>query len=215
MLTRVAQARPEFNQLNVELLPVDYSDLDNLTFALQGIDLAVSTISGDEQLNLINAAGRARVSVFVPSEFEGTIARRPWQNDHLQRKSADALKLLRQWEGQSRMRYTVFSCGLFMEHFHPKGLGHLNIGHGSGVTGVGGYLLDVENATAEYVPFDSQGREVMVCLTSVYDVVRLFVAAIDLDPRTWPHEFTLRGDRLSVQDAVAVCGQVLRGKHLI
>ncbi|KAK8920809.1 hypothetical protein VCV18_008114 [Metarhizium anisopliae] len=203
-----AQARPEFGQLDVQLHVVDYSDHDKLTFALQGVDLAISTISGTEQLSLINAAGRARVRVFVPSEFEGSLSRRPSHNDPLDRGSTQAITLLKQWESASRMKYTVFACGIFMERFHPYGLGYLNIGYGSGVSAVGDYLLDINHATAEYAAENSKGHTVRVCLTSVYDVVRFIVAAIDLGPRNWPHEFTMRGDRMSVRDVVGTCSRV-------
>lgn len=208
----VAQARPEFGQLDVQLHVVDYSDHDKLTFALQGVDLAISTISGTEQLSLINAAGRARVRVFVPSEFEGSLSRRPSHNDPLDRGSTQAIALLKQWESASRMKYTVFACGIFMERFHPYGLGYLNIGYGSGVSAVGDYLLDINHATAEYAAENSKGHTVRVCLTSVYDVVRFIVAAIDLGPRNWPHEFTMRGDRMSVRDVVGTCSRVRNGK---
>ncbi|KAH0599911.1 hypothetical protein MHUMG1_02701 [Metarhizium humberi] len=201
-------ARPEFGQLDVQLHVVDYSDHDKLTFALQGVDLAISTISGTEQLSLINAAGRARVRVFVPSEFEGSLSRRPSHNDPLDRGSTQAIALLKQWESASRMKYTVFACGIFMERFHPYGLGYLNIGYGSGVSAVGDYLLDINHATAEYAAENSKGHTVRVCLTSVYDVVRFIVAAIDLGPRNWPHEFTMRGDRMSVRDVVGTCSRV-------
>ncbi|KAG8418112.1 hypothetical protein J3458_005551 [Metarhizium acridum] len=205
-------ARPEFGQLDVQLHVVDYSDHDKLTFALQGVDLAISTISGTEQLSLINAAGRARVRVFVPSEFEGSLSRRPSHNDPLDRGSTQAIALLKQWESASRMKYTVFACGIFMERFHPYGLGYLNIGYGSGVSAVGDYLLDINHATAEYAAENSKGHTVRVCLTSVYDVVRFIVAAIDLGPRNWPHEFTMRGDRMSVRDVVGTCSRVRNGK---
>ncbi|KAG6035070.1 hypothetical protein E4U41_006263, partial [Claviceps citrina] len=220
-------ARPEFAQLDVQLHVVDYTTPESLTFALQGVDLVVSTVSGPAQLSLINAAGRARVRVFVPSEFEGSIGKRPSSSSssshshphphphphpHHQeppdRGSAQALALLRQWEAASRMRYTVFACGLFMERFHPYGLGYLNIGYGTGVAGPGGYLVDVESRTAEYAERNAKGHAVRVCLTSVYDLVRFIVAAIGLGPRTWPHEFTMRGDRMSVRDVVGTCCQV-------
>ncbi|OAA33550.1 isoflavone reductase family protein [Moelleriella libera RCEF 2490] len=202
-------ARPEFGQLDVQLHVVDYSDADSLIFALRGVDVAISTVSGDEQLHLINAAGHARVRKFVPSEFEGTLTERPRRPlpDPLDRGSARARHLLDQWERSSRMRYTIFSCGVFMESFHPGGLGFLNIGYGSNVSGAGDYLLDINNCTAEYARYNSAGRTVRLCLTSVSDLVRFIVAALDLGPRSWPREFTMRGDRLSVFEVVETCSR--------
>lgn len=165
--------------------------------------MVISTVSGNEQLNLINASGRGRVRVFVPSEFEGSLTKRPSRNDPLDRGSSEAIALLRQWS--SRMKFTVFSCGIFMERFHPYGLGSFDIGYGSGASGAGDFLVDLTNATAEYPERDSKGHSVRVCLTSVYDVVRFIIAAIDMGPSHWPREFTMCGDRLTVRDLVSAC----------
>ncbi|KAK2603567.1 hypothetical protein QQS21_004247 [Conoideocrella luteorostrata] len=200
--------RPEFQPLDAQLHLVDYSDEHSLTFALQGVDLVISTISGTEQVSLINAAGRARVRHFVPSEYEGPLSKRPLHDDPLDRGSAAAIVLLNHWESTSRMRYTVFTCGIFMERFHPYGLGYLNIGYGSGVSAAGDYLLDINGNTAEYGALNSKGHIVRICLTSVYDLVRFIVAAIDLGPGNWPHEFTMRGDRMSVEEVVRTCSRV-------
>ncbi|PHH87496.1 hypothetical protein CDD83_8818 [Cordyceps sp. RAO-2017] len=200
-------ARNEFNQLDVQLQVVDYNDLGRLAFALQGVDLVISTISGREQINLIHASVRGRVRVFVPSEFEGSLSRRPTHNDPLDRGSSQAIDLLQQYARQGRIKYTVFSCGIFMERFLPYGLGHLNIGHGSGIVHPGEYLVDIVRATAEFVDRDSKGRTVRICMSSVYDVVRFLVAAIDLGPERWPTEFTMRGDRMSLSELVETCSQ--------
>ncbi|KAI9167616.1 hypothetical protein HJFPF1_03749 [Paramyrothecium foliicola] len=202
------QERPEFAPLEVQVHVVDYDNYQSLSFALQGIDLLVSTISGHEQLNLINAAAHGRVRLFVPSEFEGSLSRRPAQNDPLDRGSSQALELLRHWSRASRkMRYTVFSCGIFMERFY--GLSSLNMGYGEGVPNAGDYLINVCTATAEYAEKDSRGNAVRVCLTSVHDLVSFIVAAVELGLKSWPHEWTLRGDRLAVRDIAGTCSLVL------
>ncbi|KAH0533197.1 hypothetical protein TsFJ059_001793 [Trichoderma semiorbis] len=203
-------ARPEFDQFDVQVHVVDYHDHGSLGYALQGVDLVISTISGAEQLNLIDASGRGRVRMFVPSEFEGSLSRRQSRNgngnDPLDRGSSQALALLKQWSESSRMKYTVFSCGLFMERFHPYGLANtFNIGHGSGAGGAGEFLVNFITATAEYAERDSKGHSVRVCLTSVYDVVRYVVAAVDLGPSHWPQEFTMCGDRMTVRDLINAC----------
>ena len=61
---------------------------------------------------------------------------------------------------------------------------------------------------AEYPPKDGRGKTVRVCLTSVYDLAKFIVAAIHHGPGHWPREFTLRGDRLSVEDLVKSCSYV-------
>jgi hypothetical protein len=83
----------------------------------------ISTISGTEQYNLIDAARRARVRCFVPSEFEGSLRARP-RDDPIDTGSAHALEFLERCTTarHGRMRYTVFSCSVFYERFAPGGL---------------------------------------------------------------------------------------------
>ncbi|KAF5022792.1 hypothetical protein F66182_5156 [Fusarium sp. NRRL 66182] len=201
-------SRPEYAALDVQVMQVDYNDGSSLSYALHGVNLVISTFSGDEQLNLINAAAQSGVQFFVPSEFEGCLERRP-EHDQLDTYSysSQARTLLRRWARSSQMKWTVFSCGIFMERFLPQGLGSLMIGHGCNLANAGSYLLDMNSYTAEYVERNARGHTVRVCMTSVYDVVQFVIAAIDLGPANWPREFTMRGDRLSVRDVV---GQVSR-----
>jgi hypothetical protein len=103
------------------------------------------------------------------------------------------------------LKYTVFTCGVFMERFHPYGLAHFGIGYGSGISNAGDYIVNINNGSAEYAEFDSTGEPMRVCLTSVYDVARFVVAAVDLGPGNWPHEFTMRGDRMSLRALVGSC----------
>ena len=166
--------------------------------------MVISTVSGPEQLNLIVAAGDGRVKYFVPSEFEGSLRHRP-KHDPFDRGSKQALDLLKHLEEKKRLKYTIFCCGVLMETFLPYGLGSLGMGYGAGVGQPGAYLLDINNCTAEYSEKDGRKNPVRVCLTSVYDLVRFIVAAIDLGPKTWPNELTLRGDRLTCRDIVSQC----------
>ncbi|RCI09231.1 hypothetical protein L249_1392, partial [Ophiocordyceps polyrhachis-furcata BCC 54312] len=208
-------ARQEFSQLDVQLHVVDYEDGNHLAFNLQGVDLVISTVSGRAQINLIHAAVRGRVRVFVPSEFEGSISHRPDHHHHdpLDRGSSQALALLRNLARHAQIRYTVFSCGLFMERFHPSGLAYLNIGRGAAIANPGDYLVDINRATAEFADRDARGRSVRVCLSSVYDVVRFLVAAIDLGAERWPVEFTMCGDRMSLNQLVDTCSRVRNGSR--
>ncbi|KAL2255258.1 hypothetical protein VTK26DRAFT_3736 [Humicola hyalothermophila] len=216
--------RPELEEFcpGCQVAVVDYADVEDLRYTLQGVDLLISTIAGNEQLNLIDAARRARVRVFVPSEFEGDLSHRP-ANDPLDRGSQSALEILERWlsqsqsqssKGQSRsqshhhMRYTVFSCGIFMERFGPGGLQTYRLGTGSGVAGPDDYLVNVQEGRAEIVPTDSHGRPAHVSLTSVYDVAQFITAAIELGIGNWPKEFRMRGDSMTVQELVRTCSNV-------
>ncbi|KAG9251445.1 uncharacterized protein F5Z01DRAFT_280935 [Emericellopsis atlantica] len=199
--------RTEYVAHDIQVHPVNYYSHESLSYALRGVDLVISTISGPEQINLIMAAGEGEVRHFIPSEFEGPLAQRPTQ-DAMDRGSAQALAMLQHLHSKKRLDYTVFSCGVFMERFLPHGLATLNIGYGEGVAGAGSYLCDMTNMTAEYPVSTQRGRTVRLCLTSVHDLVCFVIAAMDLGPRTWPREFTMRGDRLSVQDVIMTCSSV-------
>ncbi|KAK3953936.1 hypothetical protein QBC32DRAFT_208984 [Pseudoneurospora amorphoporcata] len=238
ILTR--QPHPEFeeNLPSCQLVQVDYQNVEELHYVLRGVDLLISTISNNEQLNLIDAARRARVRCFVPSEFEGPLSHRPTRptnnsnsTDPLDnRGSRAALDLLESWfqSRSHRMNYTVFSCGVFMERFARGGLQPWGIGTQLGLMGQMGimsndYLVNVEHGTAEVVERDSQGRTAYVAMTSMYDVARFVAAAVELTGTTrgslggvplslerWPREWRVRGDLLAVREVVGVC-EMVRG----
>ncbi|KUI58435.1 hypothetical protein VP1G_05698 [Cytospora mali] len=212
VLVLSTREHPEFQHLGAQVAVVDYTNVEELRYSLQGVDLIISTVSGAPQLNLIDAARRARVRTFVPSEFEGALAGRPTSNDPLGRGSEAALSLLQQWS-QPRspshaMRYTVFSCGVFYERFAPGGLAFLNISTGSNVQNSGDYLVSFDNGTAEIVEFNAHGVPIVVSMTSVYDVARFVAAAVEVGPSNWPREFKMRGDQLSVRDIYRACSSV-------
>lgn len=65
---------------NITIKEVDYSSVDDLTSALQGVKVVVSTLataSIGEQNPLIDASVAAKVSRFLPSEF-GSDTANPW-----------------------------------------------------------------------------------------------------------------------------------------
>lgn len=198
---------------DIQLAVVDFANVEELRYALQGVDLLISTIAGVEQLNLIDAARRARVRVFVPSEFEGPLSHRP-ADDPLDRGSQAALGLLRQSQSKPNgMQYTVFSCGLFMERFGPGGLQAYNLGASTGVQNSNDYLVDISQAAGEIIETSPSGRPVQVVLTSVYDVARFVAAAIELGPSNWPREFKMKGDQMTVRDLIATCSNVRGSKY--
>ncbi|KAK4104219.1 NAD(P)-binding protein [Parathielavia hyrcaniae] len=226
LLVLSRRPRPELEEYcpGCQVAVVTYDDVENLRYTLQGVDLVISAIAGNEQLNLIDAARRARVRVFVPSEFEGDLAHRPAQDDDpLDRGSQSALQLLESWSQPSskaqqqqhhhhhhhRLRYTVFSCGVFMERFGPGGLQAYGIGAGCGVQGPDDYLVNVQEARAEIIPVGPGGggsaRPVKISMTSVYDVAQFVTAALDLGLDSWPREFRMRGDTVTAQELVEAC----------
>ncbi|KAL2167085.1 hypothetical protein VTG60DRAFT_1705 [Thermothelomyces hinnuleus] len=212
LLVLSRRPHPELDEFcpGCQVAVVDYDDVENLRYTLQGVDLVISTIAGNEQLNLIDAARRARVRVFVPSEFEGDLGHRP-ANDPLDRGSQSALQLLEGWSQSKshRLRSTVFSCGVFMERFGPGGLQTYGIGAGSGIQGPDDYLVNLQEARAEIIPAGPGGRPVRISMTSVYDVAQFVTAALDLGLDNWPREFRMRGDSVTVQELIETCSNAL------
>ncbi|KAK7969059.1 hypothetical protein PG996_002501 [Apiospora saccharicola] len=206
------QEHPEFDEFDCQVAAVDYGNMDNLRFILQGVDLVISTISGTPQVNLIDAARRARVRCFVPSEFEGSLSHRPADNDPLDsnRGNSAALDFLRRWSTSRShpMKFTVFSCGLFYERLAPGGLAAYNMGYSSNVENEGDYLVNIRNGTAEIPEVNAQGRSVHITMTSVFDVARFVAAAVELGLDSWPREFKMRGASLSTKHLVEVCEEV-------
>jgi hypothetical protein len=192
---------------------VDYDDQEDLRYNLQGIDLVISTVSGNAQINLIDAAANTRVRRFVPSEFEGPPSRQH-PNDALDRGKAVSRDRLRYWLQRTNMKSTVFSCGVFYERFARGGLASMGIGESTGVYYQGSYLMDIERGTAEIVERNSSGHSIYVSMISVNDVGRFLAAAIELGIRDWPVEFRMAGDRRTVSEILNWAEAVRGGKVL-
>ncbi|KAH9900172.1 NAD(P)-binding protein [Xylariomycetidae sp. FL2044] len=211
VLVLSTREHPEFASIDCQVAVVDYTSLQNLQFTLQGVDLVISTISGAEQLNLIDAARRARVRCFVPSEFEGALNHRPQPGDDpFDNDNSTALEQLRHWSTsrQHPMKYTVFSCGVFYERFAPGGLQQYNMGATSRLEQPGSYMIDVGTGNAELPASSPQGRSVQLVMTSAVDVARFVAAAVDLGIENWPRELKMRGTRMTPQSLEALCSQV-------
>ena len=86
----------------------------------------------------------------------------------------------------------------------------MGIGASTNVAYQGTFLMDVEMSTAEVVERHSNGHDIHVCLTSVNDVARFVVAALALNPNSWPAEFRMRGERRTVRE-VLHWAEVVRG----
>jgi hypothetical protein len=183
----------------------NYSDAPALTFNLTGIDTVISTVSGNAQLALIDAALHAHVRRFAPAEFEGLPALRPVP-DALDRGRRAALQRLHQYEARG-MRYCVFACGIFYERFAPGGMIGANIGRGSGISGEGDYVMNVRRMTAQ-IPHDPEGQPALVCVTSAQDVGRFVAAAVGIPQ--WPREFRMCGERTDFSILVGAA-ELMRG----
>ncbi|RAL64029.1 hypothetical protein DID88_003217 [Monilinia fructigena] len=100
------------------------------------------------------------------------------------------------------MRYTIFACGVFFERFARGGLASMGIGTSNAIGYQGSYLMNMETNTAEIVEYNTVGNPISVSMTSVHDLARFIVAALDLDQCVWPIEFRMQGDRKTVTEIV-------------
>ncbi|PGH00945.1 hypothetical protein GX51_05494 [Blastomyces parvus] len=188
-----------------QILKVDYSS-SSLRYALTGIDTVISTISGEAEIALIDAAAHVHVRRFVPSEFEGPPSMRPAGNV-LDRGNANSLARLQYYE-QYGMQYAVFACGIFYERFAPGGMAAFQLGKGTYIDGEGDYLINVRTMKAEIPYFNILGAPVVVCMTSAQDLARYIVAALDLPQ--WTTEFRVCGSRMTLGDIVREA-EIVRG----
>lgn len=178
---------------------VDYDDPRSLQHALMGIDTVISTVTGNPQLRLIEAAVQCRVRRFAPAEFEGQPGLRG-QNVVLDRGKNAALSLLEYYRGH--IQYTVFVCGILYERFSVNGMLSQHMGASTGYGNEGDYIANPRNMTA-YVPtFDAARNLACVCLTSAYDVAQFVVRALDMP--VWEREMSMYGERMTVNDLVEV-----------
>ncbi|KAH6712750.1 isoflavone reductase family protein-like protein [Leptodontidium sp. MPI-SDFR-AT-0119] len=206
------QAHPELEALDYTVIVVNYDSQAELRHALRGVDLVISTVSGNPQINLMDAAAHSDVSRFVPAEFEGPPSRRP-RNDPVDRGRAACLERLRHWSRHNRhpMPSTIFTCGVFYERFARGGLGSMNIGTSSNCYYPGSYLMNIETGTAEIVETTASGNLISVAMTSINDVAMFIVAALELGIENWPGEFRMQGDRKTITEIVQYAESVKGG----
>ena len=192
-----------------QVITVEYTNSTDLRFKLAGVDTVISTISGTPQLTLIDCCAAARVRRFVPSEFGGPPALRP-QDDPLDGQRRAAIIRLSQRES-SGMRFCVFTCGIFYERFQPGGMAASQLGVNSSIGQEGDYLMNYRRRAAQLPYNTSNGHSASVSMIGARDLAQAVVGALDLS--SWPREYRVRGERMSVRDLVAVAEQV-QGKSL-
>ncbi|KAF2000979.1 hypothetical protein P154DRAFT_575683 [Amniculicola lignicola CBS 123094] len=185
---------------------VDYNDPTSIQHSLMGVDTVISTVTGNAQLRLIEAAVACRVRRFVPAEFEGQPGLRS-ANDPLDRGKSAALGMLLHYGAY--IKSTVFVCGILYERFLPNGMISQRIGVNTGYANEGDYIVDARNMMATAPVYDAGGNLSYLCLTSAYDVARFVVKALDM--AHWPAEMSMCGERISVRALVDTI-QTCRGK---
>lgn len=193
----ILKPQPGLQSQGYECQIVDYNDSSSVQHSLMGIDTIISTVMGTAQLRLVEAAVACHVRRFVPAEFEGQPSLRT-QNGLLDRGRAAALALLQHYRGY--IQSTVFVCGVLYERFSVNGMISLRIGGNTGYGHEGDYIADPRNMTAVAPVYDSSQNLSVLCLTSVHDVARFVVRALDMP--SWPPEMTMCGERITVQNLI-------------
>lgn len=169
-------------------------------------------MTGNPQIALIHAAAANRVSRFAPAEFGSTPNGSDPENDPLDRGRSLALQLLHHYKTTQNMQYTLFICGILYERLAPGGLYNQGLSLNAAAAGEGDYILNVRNMTADAPVWDEDDDLVHVCLTSTRDVARFIVAALEM--RDWPTALTMSGERMTVQELVALVEDV-RGESFL
>lgn len=206
-----SQPNPGLKERDWQVLVVNYENLTSLIYTLKGIDVVISTITGEPQIALVEAAAAAQVRHFIPSAFSGPEQCRP---QNLGRPDwSDLIAVLDRHQDEFSMNYTVFTCGVFYERFAPGGLNALQIStlnnRHAAIGAEGNFLVDIRAAKAT-IPIISATEEVSVCMTSARDVARYIVAALNAyeNMAAWPKEFKFCTERLAMSQLLEVCSRV-------
>ncbi|KAI8960363.1 NAD(P)-binding protein [Daldinia sp. FL1419] len=103
---------------NVTVKEVDYDSVDSLTAALQGQDAVVSTITTSSlsaQINLIDAAVKAGVKRFIPSEFGSDTFNAKAASLPCYKPKVEVQKALKKAAAESNLTWTAVLNGPFLD----------------------------------------------------------------------------------------------------
>ena len=185
---------PVLEKLGVPVIAVSYDNPVALTKALEGVHTVISTIAGlisaKTQLALLDAAVKAGVKRFAPSEFWARITGPDFPLAPFRPKwtVTEAVQ-------ESGLEYTLFEVGIFTNYFAngTPGIGHLFPFP---------FQFDVEHYKATLAADTS----VYHVYTSVEDVGRFVAASLDLEK--WPEVSQMQGDRKTVAEVLRLAEQV-------
>ncbi|KAJ2981353.1 hypothetical protein NQ176_g2077 [Zarea fungicola] len=203
VLSRSSQ--PRLDSLGVRVHVVDYSDPEQLKESLRDVHTVISCIaaygstSGTSELALLEAAKKAGVVRFVPSEWSGEC------HDIVDLYSAKPVV----WKAvqASGLEYTRFVSGLWLNVWGPGCIRNQKEATG-GYGARPPFAIDLKAGTAIIPGDDSQ--KVVVMRTQ--DIGKFVAASLDMPQ--WPHEMKVGGDRLTLTEVVelarTVCGKNLQ-----
>ncbi|KAI1645286.1 NAD(P)-binding protein [Daldinia loculata] len=103
---------------NITVKEANYDSLDSLTEALQGQDAVVSTITTSSlsaQINLIDAAVKAGVKRFIPSEFGSDTFNAKASQLPCYKPKIEVQQALKKAAAESSLTWTAVLCGPFLD----------------------------------------------------------------------------------------------------
>lgn len=194
---------PQVSALGAQLVTVSYDSPSSLIDALAGVHTVIVTINGfDEastvkpQLALLDAAIKAGVKRFAPSEFlTRSHAEDPIQLFSLQWPVEEAV-------AKSGLEYTFFENGIFMNYLASgtEGLGFLSKPYR--------FLFNVEECKA-ILPGDGTAY---IVYTRVEDVARFVAASLEMGK--WPVISQMQGERLTLNEILRIVEDIRGESHV-
>ncbi|KAF2154058.1 hypothetical protein K461DRAFT_121396 [Myriangium duriaei CBS 260.36] len=178
--------------LNIHI--IDYDDAASVRYALLGIHLVVSVVSGRREKILLQEALSCRVRQFIPAHFGG----RPVSCHSLcpsDQHRAEMRRLL--IEHRHRLQSCLIVCGILYEHFQPGGLSSASTRKNE--FSFGEHPVDVDNMTALVPLADTLPA---VCLTAAQDLARCITKLLDMP--TWPSELRIYSERMSIERVLSI-----------
>ena len=193
---------PVLEALGVSVIVVSYDDPIALVNALEGVHTVISTIAGTTedtlvkpQLALLDAAVKAGVKRFAPSEFSArSRPDHPIEAPRVKWPVVEAAK-------ESGLEYTIYETGTFMNYF---AVGTAGLGHSYPFK----FLFDVENCTAT-LPGDGSPY---IVYTRLEDIGKFVAASLDLE--RWPELSQMRGDRIRLNEILRLAEEVRGALYL-
>jgi len=197
----------QYTSQGVELRPVDYTSIPQLTSAFAGVETVINTLFFRDItpiVNLIEASKAAGVKRFAPSEFMFT-SKANARLDLFEPKR-------RIWEKvkQSGLEYTAFQNGIFVDFF---ALGAPKEYTGYPLKKFGSLVIDIP---ANKATIPGTGDE-PISFSSYRDVGRFVAGAVKLKDR-WPEELGMCSETTTYNEIVrhveAATGKKMEVKYM-
>jgi nucleoside-diphosphate-sugar epimerase len=121
VLTR--SEKPGAHDARVRVVKVDFTSVESLTAALQGVDGVVSTVSAEaieNQTILIDAAIAAGVKRFIPSEYGSCSTNPKLEGVLLYTSMFKVRKYLQEKADAGKLTWTVLACGAFLDFLFDR-----------------------------------------------------------------------------------------------